>query len=264
MDLHGRYLTVTSNTIYRNFDTNWVTHHPDGIQLIDSTVDEQQGCQDVLIAKNRIYSHPQNIFVGWYTTNLVVANNVMDNEVGVISGVDLDTATTKHVVLMSGTNLLVANNTFGRCGNSGVYLVWDADKWASARVLNNITDGVFGGGLAVYAMSTTNIVELDYNLYGTNNSYAVRVGAAYYTTAAAAREATSYEDNGIDADPDLAVYVPQTGSPAIGAGTDLSAYFTDDFTGSTRVAPWDIGAYEYLGRHATAGTVNVGTLTITP
>lgn len=47
-------------------------------------------------------------------------------------------------------------------------------------------------------------------------------------------------------------------------GTDLSAFFTDDFTGATRVAPWDIGAYEYLGRSATAGTVNVGTLIITP
>lgn len=48
------------------------------------------------------------------------------------------------------------------------------------------------------------------------------------------------------------------------AGTDLSAFFTDDFTGSTRVAPWDIGAYEYIGRTASVGTVNVGTLIIAP
>lgn len=51
-------------------------------------------------------------------------------------------------------------------------------------------------------------------------------------------------------------------SPCIGAGFDLSSFFTDDLTGATRVAPWDIGAYEYLGRRATAGTVNVGTLNI--
>jgi len=263
MDLHGRYLTVTGNTIYRNFDTNWVANHPDGIQLIDSTVDSQQGCQEVIIARNRIYSHPQNVFVGWYTTNLVVANNVMDNEAGVVSGVDLDSATTKHVVLMSGTNLLVANNTFGRCGNSGVYLVWEADKWASARVLNNVTDGVFGGGLAVYAMSTTNIVELDYNLYGTNNSYAVRVGASYYTTAATARAATAYEDHGIDGNPLLSSYVPQAGSPALNAGITLSE-FSDDYTGATRAAPWDIGAYELIHPTASAGTVTVGSLIIAP
>lgn len=33
------------------------------------------------------------------------------------------------------------------------------------------------------------------------------------------------------------------GSPLRSVGTDLSATFTDDYTGATRVAPWDIGAY---------------------
>lgn len=32
-------------------------------------------------------------------------------------------------------------------------------------------------------------------------------------------------------------------SPAVGAGTDLSATFTTDFNGVTRSAPWDLGAY---------------------
>lgn len=38
----------------------------------------------------------------------------------------------------------------------------------------------------------------------------------------------------------------QAESPAIDAGTDLSAYFTTDFDGMNRTAPWDIGAYEFV------------------
>ena len=36
------------------------------------------------------------------------------------------------------------------------------------------------------------------------------------------------------------------GSPAIDAGTDLSAYFTDDYAGRPRSGTWEIGSYEYL------------------
>lgn len=46
----------------------------------------------------------------------------------------------------------------------------------------------------------------------------------------------------------------RVGSPAIGAGVDLSSSgFTNDYTGATRTAPWDMGAYKYTG----AGTVPV-------
>jgi hypothetical protein len=40
---------------------------------------------------------------------------------------------------------------------------------------------------------------------------------------------------------------PGTGSPALNAGADLSAFFTNDYEGTTRVAPWDMGAYEGAG-----------------
>lgn len=90
------------------------------------------------------------------------------------------------------------------------------------------------------------------------------LGGTNYATIANWRTGSGMDAASIVNDPNLTSYVPQAGSPVIGAGTDLSAYFTDDFTGATRVAPWDIGAYEYLGRSATAGTVNVGTLNIAP
>lgn len=48
-------------------------------------------------------------------------------------------------------------------------------------------------------------------------------------------------------------------------GMALGSEYETDLSGNTRTTgSWDIGAYEYLGRSATAGTVNVGTLIITP
>ncbi len=46
------------------------------------------------------------------------------------------------------------------------------------------------------------------------------------------------------------------GSPAIGAGTDLSGTFTTDINGVTRTAPWDIGAY-VSGSVAAPASVNI-------
>jgi hypothetical protein len=264
LDLHGRYITVEGNTIFRNYDTNWVATHPDGIQLIDSTIDGQQGCQEVKIVRNTIYSHPQNIFTGYWMTNILIANNVFYQEAGTVNGVDLDAITTKHCGLYSGAGFTVANNYFGRAANSGVYVSYDAAQATGGiTVKNNIFADSLTGYIAVYFVNSSDIAAWDYNLYS-DVTYAGRIASTYYATAAAIAAATAHEDNGVDADPDLDGYVPRAGSPAVGAGADLSEFFTDDFTGSTRVAPWDIGAYEYLGRSATAGTVNVGTLTITP
>ena len=61
----------------------------------------------------------------------------------------------------------------------------------------------------------------------------------------------------------------QAGSPLIGAGMDLSAYFTTDFTGATRTT-WDIGAYAYgsagppSGGTATGGAMTATSVTVTP
>lgn len=80
----------------------------------------------------------------------------------------------------------------------------------------------------------------------------------------------TYDVNSLLSDPDLVSIsgLPSTwdvslneGSPAIGAGADLSAYFADDINGSTR-SSWDIGAYEYQPPSATIGTIDAGTITI--
>ena len=50
-------------------------------------------------------------------------------------------------------------------------------------------------------------------------------------------------------------YALQTGSPAIGAGSDQSTYFTTDALGVTRTNPWDIGWLKYNGSSAPSITL---------
>ncbi len=55
-------------------------------------------------------------------------------------------------------------------------------------------------------------------------------------------------EHGLYADPSLdALYRPRDGSPAIGAGVDLSGIFTTDKDGKIRSVPWDIGAKKFSG-----------------
>jgi hypothetical protein len=56
-------------------------------------------------------------------------------------------------------------------------------------------------------------------------------------------------------------YVPQSSSPAIGTGVNLSSYFITDLAGNTRISSgaWDIGAYQYIGNTSSSvlyGDVN--------
>lgn len=52
------------------------------------------------------------------------------------------------------------------------------------------------------------------------------------------------------------------GDDRIGAGVDLSGIFTNDYSGNTRSAPWDIGAYGYVSQATIFTTIGSGTTTI--
>lgn len=260
IDMHGQWITVEGNSIWRNYDTNWVTTHPDGIQLIDSTIDGLRGCQNVKIVRNTIWSHPQGVFGGYYTTNLLVANNVVYNEAGVVAGVDLDAITTKGIALFSGSEVLIANNTIGRCASAGIYISYEASlSTGSMDIMQNIVDGLIGGAIGVYVVNSSDIGSWNRGLYGTL-PYAARIASTYYSAAADLRAATAYEDNGIDGDPLMSNWMLLSGSPAIGAAEVLPE-FSDDITGAIRTIPWDIGAYKYSGRSPfRATTARVGTI----
>lgn len=168
-------------------------------------------------------------------------------------------------------NVSFYNNTFYKAGRDSnwsiIYGATAAGRADNLTLYNNAFVECAGdetrANVGWYGGSDATNVVANYNLVvGASGS----AGETKTGFATGGREA-----NGVNgqqpqfADASSLVFSLSSGSSCIGAGTDLSAYFTDDFTGSTRVAPWEIGAYEFtgsVGTTATAGTVNVGTLTI--
>lgn len=67
---------------------------------------------------------------------------------------------------------------------------------------------------------------------------------------------SGYTASAIWTDADNGDFSLVSGSPLIGEGTDLSAYFTTDIKGTTR-SSWDIGAFEYVAPAAAGGIIPI-------
>ncbi len=103
---------------------------------------------------------------------------------------------------------------------------------------------------------------LDYNVYYSPNfTAATRYVGAYYTLANL-KISRGFEAHGFWANPLFNNPAPPTldctlatNSPAIGFGTNLSAYFATDYAGNPRptTGPWTIGAFEGGGVQKNAG-----------
>jgi hypothetical protein len=170
----------------------------------------------------------------------------------------------------------LANNVFygiapdcsatpGACAEDGVIAMWQDSGTnggageSNILIENNIiyqpqTDVIHTSGSAstIGTSSTFN-----YNLvYGTttlsNQTLPMTIGSQQ-----AALWGTSSAYNPLFVSAGTGNFQVQAGSPAIGAGVDLSATFTDDFAGATRTTPWDIGAYE-------SGATGSPVLTLSP
>lgn len=142
------------------------------------------------------------------------------------------------------------NTVYNASGNAG----FGSDD--AVECYNNIfcrVGTINAGGPYNYATRTK-----DYNFMSMYATDAIKTGYVYNGTT------QLNEQHGINTgtwDPDEVFvdaankdFTLRVGSPAIGAGVDLSSSgFTNDYTGATRTAPWDMGAYKYTG----AGTVPV-------
>lgn len=164
------------------------------------------------------------------------------------------------------TNGLVANNYFEGDQPSGYAIVTES----SVRFINNLCWRV---GTPVSLLLATDYpggwvanTNVYYDVYPSSGAFVLPGGGQ---TTWAGWQAAGQDLNSTTNRPSIDAGFAPTADDTVAKnkGVDLSAYFTTDFNGATRVAPWDIGAYEYFptgGTAATAGTVNVGTLTITP
>lgn len=155
----------------------------------------------------------------------------------------------------AGSTVYVHNNTFlvsssgnAALGVGGFY----AGAGMSLHSRNNLVKG--GSYLQINYGGNVN-VDSDYNLiYGYAPGFPGPVSRGLDSSVSAVPWATWQSVYGqdahsiIDQDPLLdADGKPQGGSPALGAGVDLSASFIADFNGVLRSAPWDIGAFKGAG-----------------
>ena len=251
IDILGQYITIRGNNIYDNMDSNWTSTHPDGIQIIASTVDNYSSAQHVRIYNNMIRNHTQGIYTEGTSTNessncsdVHIFNNVLYMTPGVVNGADMDTINASNINIDSSKDVYIYNNTFGRAGNNDIYMHNNAN--GTIHIENNIFDNNLGNG--VYTVDTNDIGSLDYNVYHVTSGSDVKWGTSYYTLAQL-QSATAYGDHGVADDPTLNAYPTptlQAGSPAINAGIVLGVPYDIDKNGKSRGnIAWDVGAYEF-------------------
>lgn len=258
IQIQGQYFTIANNNVYNNIATDWATTHPDGIQINGSgnPTDGYDSAQHVKIFNNIFRNQNQNIFLaygaGGDCTDIWVWNNIAYNETGTVNGVDLDSVGASNMVSW-GCEAHILHNYFGRAGGNAIYVAHRVGDASLVTVENNIFANRLAGGLGVYVVDAADIAAWDYNLYYSagQGGDQIRVASTYYTTGAAFRAGTVYEDHGIDGDPLInALPTPtlQAGSPAINAGIDITGTCSDcvtDKAGVTRGNPPEIGPYEF-------------------
>jgi hypothetical protein len=145
----------------------------------------------------------------------------------------------------------IFNNTFaGNQGYTKINVSCEGSSTIALSVKNNLHEG---GSMAFVSLYNAGItLTADHNLgnallalpFEWNNSGSGVGGISL----ASWKTATGQDADWITADPLLTeTYRLGAGSPAIGEGENLSAYFTTDAAGNTRPASgaWDIGAFQY-------------------
>ncbi len=249
IDIQGNWITIDGNTIYDNIDSKWVSTHPDGIQVISSTVDGFTSVNNLIIRNNIIRHHTQNIFLEGNSAypldcrNISIYNNVVYNEPGkFIDGVSLDGIAVKNIVSEDCSDMKIISNTLGRASNTGI-LIQGEVLANSITIKNNI---ISNATAPLWITNTSFIRELDYNLYY-NNTQNIKLNSTYYNFSET--QLRGYETNGLEDDPLLDSFPSPTlnnQSPAIDSGANLTGLVDSDIEGTPRPqgSGWDIGAYE--------------------
>jgi hypothetical protein len=152
----------------------------------------------------------------------------------------------------SGPHAIMNNTMVGV--NSSCYLVELESSTSISRFQNNIVTNENWG---IEDQQTGNLSSVDYNLYNTPS--AVWNYGGYKSLAQ--WQALGFDAHGLSANPNLdSSYKLQSGSPAIGAATNLTSLCSGnlaplclDKAGATRVSTgsWDIGAYQYSSQTGT-------------
>lgn len=244
VDIHGEYITVEQNEIFNNIDTNWASTHPDGIQFIKSVVDGMTNTTHVIIARNRIRNHSQNIFVE-DGNDVHIFGNIVYCDDAIINGLSMFSIATKNIAA-GGCGINIFNNTIGPCSNHPL-LVYGASSTPRTRIANNL---FYNPGRApVWLVDTNAFGFCDYNLYYFGSGSFLKIGSSYFSSLNDAQSKYGIEQHGLVIDPGSIDWLTgelSTASPCFDSGMALDSLYAIDFKGRSRPQgkAWDIGAIE--------------------
>lgn len=155
----------------------------------------------------------------------------------------------------SGSNLLIANNTFEGASPGGQLSLWDGNgPFSGLTIENNIFDTPNGTGISIALSSSGNLngCAIDYNVTSASTLFGdstqpsnCTVGSHNQTSADPGFVSTGSQS------PTYDFHLATASSPAIGAGLYLSQ-ITHDCDGNTRPsgAATDVGACIFTGDYA--------------
>jgi hypothetical protein len=226
-----------SNETIRNNYVHDVTLTPGSAAHMD-VIQNFQCCTDnVVFEKNRIVNFDGQICMtenngqyptgNWYIRNNVYVNVALQANIGI-------------------PNVRFYNNTFYNVGSTNklVMYLYDApgkSDFSGAQIKNNIfitASNITSYGQVMSVGNTGSGVQI-------SNNYIAKIGS-YGTVSGFS------DSNGVNGGDPRFVNAGTNDfhllaqSPAIGKGVTLSG-FSDDFAGSARTVPWDIGAFEFSG-----------------
>jgi hypothetical protein len=251
--INGEYESIYGNLVHDNIYSDWATTHPDGIEC-NGESDGYTGCTHTLVYNNTAYDQSQNIYFNGLGTpaqdsDIWIFNNVLYTNPTSSTGVPLSTsAVCCNINLYDGDSVYVFNNTIGNSQNG--YMAIFLQTFTNAHIKNNIINNQTGVGLQIPDSAV--VAELDYDLY--NDPTLILWNGSQLNSIAAVKSTTGFETHGLQGDPLTNAFPTptlQAGSPAIGAGVNLTslgvAQLNSDFTGAPRPSSgaWDIGAFSY-------------------
>jgi hypothetical protein len=212
-----------------NWDTTANAYHHDGIHYFGST-----GVPQSFIIAGNIFTgdwganNTAHIFNEQAAGNIKIYNNLFI----VYPGRYLNDG----CLLSGGTNELIANNTFVGAGTANSTAITTASY--TNTIVNNLFTGFncYVGNLAGTALTMSN------NLYA--NQAPGGIGwSSFAAWIKSVGEVNSSYSKAIVVNADGTLPL---GSPAIGAGANLSSIFNTDYAGNPRIGPWTIGAYAVI------------------
>jgi len=276
-------LTVTGNNIY-NMDHGWFGGDSNAngsavmsnFMIYNNTVGSMVNWDNAADNNHHDWFHLNANSVTTRFTNFYLYDNYGSGDIGVYNTGGFFTYPN---AVASESGIYIFNNVFvntstSHCWNNGFVSLYQA---GAATVVNNTfvsnassckdngldynagsTGLTFENNIMqnstnadIYLVSGTSVSAMDYNNYYLSPSW--YKGGSWYTTLASWRSGSGYDIHSGTANPLLSgTYTLQAGSPAIGAGLNLTSLGIQaldyDKAGIQRPAgstPWDMGAYQY-------------------